>query len=323
MLRCLQLALNGLGHVRPNPMVGCVVVNNGQIVAEGFHQQHGGYHAERNAILHCKTPSLIEGGTLYVNLEPCSHQGLTPPCADIIVERKLKRVVVCNDDPNPLVSGRGYERLRNAGIDVVTHILEKEGRFLNRRFFTFMERRRPYIILKWAQTADGFMDIDRTTNPRGSYWITNPLLKQLAHRWRTEEAAILVGSETYLNDRPQLTARLWSGNQPLRLVYDRRGRLGNVEGFTILNQPSLTEAMDYLYGEKVQSLIVEGGRTLLDSFLSEGLWDEIRILKGAPCFGCGNPAPSLALQPARCESFDDNYVEYYYNTPCLTTPIVL
>ena len=313
MRRCLQLARNGLGYVRPNPMVGCVVVSDGEVVAEGFHRQHGGYHAERNAILDCSCSERIEGSTLYVNLEPCSHQGLTPPCADLIVERKVRRVVVCNDDPNPQVSGRGYEKLRSAGIEVVTHVLEQEGRFLNRRFFTFMEQRRPYIILKWAETADGLMDIDRGSDPQGSYWITNPLLKQLSHRWRTEEAAILVGSETYLNDRPQLTARLWHGNQPLRLVYDRRGRLGEVDGFTVLQQPTLSEAMEWLYQQKVQSLIVEGGRHLLDAFLAEGLWDEIRRLRGDQCLGKGMPAPSLTMTPDRTETFDNNQVECYYH----------
>lgn len=316
MRRCLQLAAHALGSARPNPMVGCVIVKYGEIISEGYHQFHGGYHAERNAILRCPDRSQIEGSTIYVNLEPCSHHGLTPPCADLIVECHPNRVVVCNDDPNPLVAGKGYEKLRQAGIQVDTHILENEGRFLNRRFFTFMEQKRPYVILKWAQTADGFMDIDRSTDPNGSYWITNHLLKQLSHQWRTQEAAIMVGSQTFLNDHPQLTARLWNGPQPQRFVLDRRLRTKSIlpDGFTLLHQHSVSDVLCHLFELKIQSVIVEGGRQILDAFLNEGLWDEIRLLQGTAIFHRGTPAPTLTPFPDRSDTFDGNTVNYYYRS---------
>ena len=307
MRRCLQLAANGLGRVRPNPLVGCVVVKDGKIVSEGFHQEYGHNHAERNALLH---EGDYHGATLYVNLEPCSHYGKTPPCADLVVEKGIGRVVCCNDDPNPLVAGNGFRKLEEAGIEVVRHVLEDDGRELNRRFFTFMERQRPYIILKWAETADGLMAPD-TDAP---YWITNTTLRQLTHRWRTEEHAILVGSGTYLADRPQLTARLWKGNDPQPIVLDRRGRLTDVPAHWLhLTSATVKEAMEELYRHNLQSVIVEGGRAILDTFLTEGLWDEIRLLRGSCCFGHGLAAPHIGLQPHHRERYGDNEVCYYYN----------
>ena len=298
MRRCLQLAACGLGRVRPNPMVGCVIVKDGRIVSEGFHQYHGGWHAERNAIL--KAESDLRGATLYVNLEPCSHQGLTPPCADLIVEKGIGRVVCCNDDPNPLVAGRGYAKLEAAGIEVVRHILEGEGRELNRRFFTFMEKRRPYIILKWAESADGFMAPSITENGKRktengkSYWLSSPIQTIESHRLRTEEAAILVGSQTYIDDRPQLTARLFGGRQPQPIVLDRRGYLTDVPDHWLhLRCASLGEVMQTLFERKIQSLIVEGGRQILDAFIREGLYDEVRIFRSQVLLGTGLPAPAI------------------------------
>lgn len=287
MRRCLQLAANGLGRVRPNPMVGCVVVKNGDIISEGYHQEYGKNHAERNALLRDID---FSGATLYVNLEPCSHYGKTPPCADLIVAKGISKVVCCNDDPNPLVAGRGFAKLEAAGIKVVRHILEDEGRELNRRFFTFMEKQRPYIILKWAQTADGFM---APTN-KGNYWISDSRQNRLNHRWRTEEAAILIGSQTYIDDKPQLTARHFCGQNPLPVVLDRRGRLNNVtNNWLHLQSPTLDEVMRTLYEKKIQSLIVEGGRQILDSFIAAGLYDEIRILQSPKQFGTGLAAPEI------------------------------
>ena len=311
MRRCLQLAACGLGRVRPNPMVGCVIVKDGCIVSEGFHQYHGGWHAERNAILrrsgHPRTDTAqaesdLRGATLYVNLEPCSHQGLTPPCADLIVEKGIGRVVCSNDDPNPLVSGRGYAKLEAAGIEVVRHILEDEGRELNRRFFTFFEKKRPYIILKWAESADGFMAPSwrsghpqtDTTESGKSYWLSSQSQTIESHRLRTEEAAILVGSQTYLDDRPQLTARLFGGRQPQPVVLDRRGRLTDVPDHWLhLCCPTLDEVMQVLFDRKIQSLIVEGGRHILDAFISEGLYDEVRIFRSQAVLGSGLPAPAI------------------------------
>ena len=326
MRRCLQLAANGLGRVRPNPLVGCVVVKDGRVISEGYHQAYGGNHAERNALLRVEALSTKPNSsllpptsdlTLYVNLEPCSHHGLTPPCADLIVERGIRRVVCCNDDPNPLVSGRGFAKLEAAGIEVVRHVLEDEGRELNRRFFTFFEKKRPYIILKWAETADGYMaplgENEEENGTQGlplatdatchkganalstkSYWISSENQNRLNHRWRTEEAAILVGSQTFIDDRPQLTARHFVGLQPLPVVLDRRGRLQDVpEHWLHLQCQSLQEAMGVLFERKIQSLIVEGGRRVLDAFIAEGLYDEVRILRGNARFGKGLPAPTI------------------------------
>ncbi len=305
MRRCFQLAVHGLGRTRPNPLIGCVIVRDGRVVSEGYHQCHGQWHAERNAILHCKEPQLLQGATLYVNLEPCAHQGHTPPCAPLVAESGVKRVVVSCDDPNPRVDGRGYDILRRAGIEVVRGVLQEEGRFLNRRFFTLMEQKRPYIILKWAQTEDGYMDIDRSDGLPHNYWITGVQAKQLSHRWRTEEAAILVGSQTYLNDRPQLTPRLYAGNASQRFVFDRRGRLATAAepsvvaqetlplGWTLLRHATVAQAMQALGDRQVQSLIVEGGRELLDAFLAAGLYDEIRCLVAPRLFRRGTLAPAL------------------------------
>ena len=289
MKRCLQLAANGLGYVRPNPMVGCVVVKEGQILAEGYHQRYGENHAERNALLSLSGDA-ARGATLYVNLEPCSHYGKTPPCADLIVERGISRVVCCNDDPNPLVAGRGFAKLEAAGITVLRHVMEKEGRDLNRRFFTFMEQRRPYVILKWAQSADGYM----APATQGPYWISNGQQTLVSHRLRTTEAAILVGSQTYLDDHPRLSARLLCGPQPLPVVVDRRGRLHDVPNHWLyLRCATPTDVLRELYDRQIQSLIVEGGRQMLDAFIAEGLYDEVFIFEGAGLLGDGLPAPPV------------------------------
>lgn len=288
MRRCLWLAGNGLGRVRPNPLVGCVVVKEGEVVSEGFHQKYGENHAERNALLRLDDET-ARGATLYVNLEPCSHYGHTPPCADLIINKGVRRVVCCNDDPNPQVAGRGFEKLEKAGIEVERHVLEEEGRWLNRRFFTYMEKRRPYIILKWAESADGYMAPDYKP-----YWISSPSQTRLSHKWRTEEASILVGSETYLEDRPQLTARLWAGNNPVPLVLDRRNRLTDVpENWLHLHNTTVADAVEEIYRAGLQSLIVEGGRKILDAFINDGLYDEIRIFKSPQTFGAGLKAPEV------------------------------
>ena len=287
MRRCLQLAANGLGRVRPNPLVGCVVVKDGQIVSEGYHQEYGHNHAERNAL---SREGDFRGATLYVNLEPCSHYGKTPPCADFIVEKGIKKVVCCNDDPNPLVAGNGFRKLEQAGIEVVHHVLEEEGREFNRRFFTFMEKKRPYVILKWAESSDGFM----APESKGKYWISNEFQTIVSHRMRCEEAAILVGSQTYIDDRPQLTARLFSGNQPQPIVLDRRGRLTEVPDHWLhLRCQTLDEVMQVLFEKKIQSLIVEGGRKILDAFIAAGLYDEIVVFRSHNEFGSGLAAPSI------------------------------
>ena len=335
--RCFALAENGIHYVAPNPMVGCVIVKNGEIVSEGFHQCCGQNHAERNAILRVADKSCFEGSTLYVNLEPCSHHGKTPPCADLIAQYPFKRVVVCNLDPNPLVAGRGIEKIRNAGIEVTIGILEEEGRFLNRRFFTYIEKQRPYIILKWAQTRDGFMDIYRSDSKQKSYWITNEKLKCEVHKWRTEEAAIMVGTQTVVNDNPQLTTRLWYGKNPLRIALDKTGRIPeqsfildgstptiiytenrnleskeNIEYVVIDFKNLLNEILADLWHRKIQSVIVEGGLKLLNTFITENVWDEARVLIGNKMFGKGLAAPLLNMVPNRINQADDDFVCHYY-----------
>lgn len=292
--RCFQLAANGLGHVSPNPLVGCVVVKEGRVVAEGFHQQYGSLHAERNALLRLLAlpdgPVLAQDATLYVNLEPCSHHGHTPPCADLVVQAGISRVVCSNDDPNPLVNGRGFDILQHAGIDVARGVLHHKGRWLNRRFFTFIEQHRPYVILKWAQSADGYM-APASNKP---YWLSQPWQSTLSHMWRTQEDAILIGSQTFIDDAPQLTARRFSGRNPRPVVLDRRGRLSNVPDHWLhLRSTSLRDVLDHLYHLNLQSVIVEGGRQVLDAFLAEGLYDEVRVVQCPSLLGSGLRAPSL------------------------------
>ena len=317
------MAANGLGRVRPNPLVGCVVVKDGRIISEGYHQEYGHNHAERNALLRMLPTTHYPLSTLYVNLEPCSHHGKTPPCADLIIEKGIKRVVCCNDDPNPLVAGNGFRKLEEAGIEVVRHVLEEEGRELNRRFFTFMEQKRPYVILKWAESADGFM---APATP-GPYWLSTQEQNRLNHRWRTEEAAILVGSETYLQDHPSLTPRHYLGPAPQPIVLDRRGRVTffsqselkeqkessnssfgsdcNKKNCLVLHCQTIPEVLQELYERKLQSVIVEGGRKILDAFITSGLYDEVRILRSPQHLGNGLPAPAIPpIAPNRLTIID-------------------
>lgn len=291
MKRCLELAANGLGSVQPNPMVGAVIVVDGRIIGEGWHHRYGGPHAEVNALRSVKQPELLTQATLYVNLEPCSHFGKTPPCCDALIRHHIPRVVIGTVDSNPKVSGEGIRRMREAGIEVVTGVLADECRQLNKRFFTFHEQHRPYVILKWAQTADGFMDIDRRQGHAHEYWITNQELKVLTHKWRSEEDAILIGYNTLQNDHPQLTTREYTGKNPQRFVMAREGT-PLPDGFTLLAD-NVRKALQQLYEKQIQSVIVEGGRKTLDKFLQSGLWDEARVLTGNKTFGAGLPAPVL------------------------------
>lgn len=308
MRRCLQLAANGLGRVRPNPLVGCVIVKDGIIISEGYHQEYGHNHAERNALLRPPFTSHLPPLTLYVNLEPCSHYGKTPPCADLIIEKGIRRVVCCNDDPNPLVAGNGFRKLEAAGIEVVRHVLEEEGRELNRRFFTFMEKQRPYVILKWAESKDGFMapEGERLKVKGERYWLSTQRQNRLNHRWRTEEAAILVGSETFLQDFPTLTPRHYLGPAPQPVVLDRRNRLTNVPSHWLhLHTQTIAKTLQAFYKHKLQSVIVEGGRKILDAFIESGLYDEVRILRSPQTLGSGLPAPEIpSIAPNRLTIID-------------------
>jgi len=312
----LDLAQRGKGHTAPNPMVGAVLVSNDRIIGEGWHHFYGGDHAEVNCLKNVTEADkhLVPESTMYVNLEPCAHFGITPPCAARLVAEKLKKVVIANKDPFEKVRGEGVKILKEGGIEVQTGVLEKEGLWVNRRFFCFHEHKRPYIILKWAQTEDGFM----APADRSPVQITGTQSQQLVHKWRTEESAIMVGATTALNDNPQLTARLWEGRQPLRIVLDRKLQLphthhlfdksaatwiinelketleGNVHSVQLIfDHTLLTQLMHRLYDAKILSLIVEGGPFSLNSFIKKGLWDEARIFTGNVAIEDGIMAPAL------------------------------
>jgi diaminohydroxyphosphoribosylaminopyrimidine deaminase/5-amino-6-(5-phosphoribosylamino)uracil reductase len=317
MERALQLAALGLGSVQPNPMVGAVIVHQGRIIGEGWHQKHGGAHAEVFAINSVQNKELLKEATLYVTLEPCSHFGKTPPCADLVVRMQIPRAVIGNIDPNEQVNGTGIRKLQECGIETVTGVLAAQCSWLNRRFFTFHAQKRPYIILKWAETADGYMDVERRAGqPVENYWITCEALRLLNHKWRSEEDAILVGYNTFLNDRPQLTNRLYAGKSPKRYImtqnFDKEDAALKAAGFEALPE-SLNEALALLFEAKVQSLIVEGGKTTLERFIRAGLWDEMRVLQGNICWGKGVAAPA---KPACCPDtvyIENNRVSIFYN----------
>lgn len=312
MRRCLQLAQLGLGNVQPNPMVGAVVVHNNKIIGEGYHQQYGQPHAEVNAIQSVTDKNLLKDSTIYVSLEPCSHFGKTPPCADLIIDCQIPRVVVGATDPNSKVNGQGILKLRNAGIEVITNVLDAECQFLNRRFFTYHQKKRPYIILKWAQSVDNYMDIDRSEGNR-SYWLTNTELKVITHKWRSEEQAILIGYNTLINDNPQLTTREYPGKDPTKYVMTDLKRANTIPAkFNPLSN-NISDALTQLYNDKIQSVIVEGGRKTLDLFIQSGLWDEARVLTGDLKLGKGTPAPKLAQPIAQTYSIHNNLIQYYYN----------
>lgn len=308
MSRCLQLASLGLGSVQPNPMVGAVIVHDDRIIGEGWHRQYGQPHAEVNAMASVKDQSLLKQSTIYVNLEPCSHFGKTPPCADAIIQCGIPRVVVGTVDSHDKVNGTGIQKLQNAGVEVVTNVLPEQCRELNRRFFTFHEKHRPYIILKWAMTADGFMDIDRSNQAPASYWITNAELNSINHQWRSEEDAILVGYSTYKNDHPQLTTRNFPGKNPRRFMMSRDANI-QVPDFQILPE-NINEALQMLAVEKIQSVIVEGGRKTLERFIQADLWDEARILIGSQQWHSGMKAPLIGGVTVKEEIINHNIIRY-------------
>lgn len=283
MQRCLAIARNGLGRVAPNPMVGAVLAYGSSVLSEGYHRGYGLPHAEVEAIGKVKRKDLLPDCTLYVSLEPCCHVGKTPPCTELIIASKIPRVVVATADPFPKVNGSGIQRLREAGVEVTVGVLERQAREQNRRFFTFYEKKRPYIILKWAQSADGFMDACRTASEPPEK-ISGAPAHRLSHKWRTEEQAIMVGANTALMDNPRLTARLWCGQNPTRVVYDENSQLPRTLNLFSNEAPTLSLAsgsisrwMPELYQRSIQSLMVEGGAKLLQRFIAAGLWDEARI----------------------------------------------
>lgn len=299
MRRCIQLARNGRCGAPPNPMVGAVIVHQGGIIGEGYHAKCGQAHAEVNAIRSVRRPELLPEATLYVSLEPCAHYGKTPPCADLIVEKGIKRIVIGCQDPFPKVDGRGIEKLRQAGREVVVGVLEAECRELIRRFIIFHTRKRPYITLKWAQSADGYIDRRRGENET-PVRLSNACTQMLVHKQRAEHTAIMVGTDTARMDNPHLDVRVWAGPQPVRVVVDSKHRL--TAGLHLFDgsQPTLTydtqnlfDILADLYSRGLQSLLVEGGAKLLQSFMDAGLWDEIVVEEAPVCLGDGVEAPVL------------------------------
>lgn len=315
MKRAMQLASRGLGHVSPNPMVGCVIVKDGEIIGEGYHQVYGEAHAEVNAVNACADRSMVEGAIVYVTLEPCSHTGKTPPCADMLVSLMPEKVVIANVDPNPKVAGRGIEKLRAVGIEVLTGVLEKEGEELNKRFFTAMREQRPYVMLKWAETGDGFIARENYD----SKWISNTSSRALVHQWRADEDGIMVGKNTALYDNPRLNVREAEGNDPVRVVIDRNLELPNDLHLFDHSQPTIcynamkSETIDQvvyvqvdfedniipqlyhdLFQRGIYSLIIEGGTALLQSVLEQSACDEIkRFVAPHNLFHTGIPAPKI------------------------------
>lgn len=319
--RCIELAQNGLGTTYPNPMVGSVIVYEGQIIGEGWHKKAGEPHAEVNAVNSVKDKSLLKKATIYVSLEPCSHFGKTPPCCDLIIANEIPNVVVGTVDPNEKVAGKGILKLIEAGANVTVGVLEDECNELNKRFFTFHQKKRPYVILKWAESQDGFLAPEKVSNQdRKPVWITNQYSRQLVHKWRTEEQAILVGTQTVVDDNPKLNSRDWDGNNPTRVVIDRNNRIDQ-DSFifddtvkTIIfssekeksptkntqfevidfSKNIVPQILDVLYQNQIQSVIIEGGRQTLQSFIDENLWDEARIFIGKTSFEKGTKAPNIS-----------------------------
>lgn len=333
MRRCFELARLGAGSVSPNPMVGSVIVYNGDVIGEGWHRKYGQAHAEVNAVASVKDKSLLKNSTIYVALEPCCHWGKTPPCAKLIIESGIRRCVIANTDPNPKVSGGGIRLLKEAGIDVVTGVLESEGAFLNRRFFTNQNEKRPYVILKYAETADGFIA------PEGKgAWISNDALRVWVHRQRSEEDAIMVGYHTAMQDNPQLNVRYYGGRNPKRIVFDKELSLpaqmhlkDNSQDTYIFNfkkdfkdgrntyirlernSEVVKSMLNYLYEQKICSLVVEGGRKTLDMFLQSDLWDEANVITGTTNFNVGIPSPIIPIKAAKVETIGNNTLRTYFN----------
>ena len=337
MQRCLQLAACGAREVAPNPMVGAVLVKNGKVIGEGFHLRYGEPHAEPNAIASVQDEASLRECTLYVNLEPCSHYGKTPPCAELIIKKGIPRVVVGMLDPNPMVAGRGVTMLRNAGVDVVVGVLEHECRELNKRFICYHEQHRPYIILKWAQSADGYIDRNRTDRSEPVAVLSSSFTKQLVHKMRAENMAILVGTRTAMLDNPGLRTTRWSGNNPVRIVLDRTGKLpsdskpfdgkartivftekqdyGHYENTDIccvdFTHQLWEQIMSELYQQKLHSIIIEGGSMILNDLLTKNLWDEIQVETSPKYLGSGVKAPLFCASMTKEECYDGHILRHY------------
>ncbi|MBK5214096.1 MAG: bifunctional diaminohydroxyphosphoribosylaminopyrimidine deaminase/5-amino-6-(5-phosphoribosylamino)uracil reductase RibD [Flavobacteriaceae bacterium] len=346
MLRCIQLAKNGLGTTYPNPLVGSVIVHNNKIIGEGWHYKAGLPHAEVNAIGSVENKALLKEATIYMSLEPCSHFGKTPPCADLIVASEIKKVIVGSLDPNPKVAGRGIKKLMEAGCEVIVGVLNNECDELNKRFFTFHTKKRPYIFLKWAQTTDGFIaPKNETRKETEPLWITNEYSRQLVHKMRAEEQAILVGTTTVFQDNPSLTVRQWAGDNPIRIVIDRSLKLpkdysvydGSAKTIVFNEKETITsekidfekidfseaipqQICDALFRRNIQSLIIEGGAKTLQTFIDANFWDEAFVFNGNNYFGEGIKAPIFkgeiifeAIPALRQEKIKDDTLRNFKN----------
>ena len=335
--RCLEISKQGIGTTRPNPSVGAVLVVDDKIIGEGFTSPYGGNHAEVNAISSVKNDVDLKKATMYVTLEPCSHYGKTPPCADLIVKSGIKKVVIGCLDVNEIVAGKGIERLQNEGCEVVVGVLEKECKAHHKRFFTFHSKKRPYIILKWAQTQDGFI-APKNRVKQAPVWITQKVSRQLVHKWRGEEHSILVGTTTILDDNPSLDVRSWRGENPLRIVIDKDLKIpkdlkvydDSVKTIFInqkvttsnenlffekinFSKPIAHQICQVLFKHKVQSLIVEGGTKTIQTFIDENLWDEARVFSGLVKFNEGTKAPKLDVPFLNEENLTGDSLKTYIN----------
>lgn len=339
MRRCLELAGRAEGNTSPNPMVGAVVVHDGKIIGEGYHLKAGTAHAEVHVLNAVTDRSLLPQSVLYVSLEPCSHHGRTPPCADLIIESGIRKVIVGTTDTSTKVAGKGIAKMREAGINVITGVEEKECRAINKRFFTWHEKKRPYVILKWARSSDGFIDLLRKPgDPAETHWITGMTERILVHKWRAAEDAVLAGGGTVRADDPQLNVRYWRGKDPLRVIISRSGNIDphskvlcGTQGailFTCnrkLNMPGARiikidykddftgDILNILHEMGVQSVFVEGGAFIISSFLGSGLWDEARCFTGAVSFGGGVPDPFPAMIPDTTFRFAGSTLEMTFN----------
>jgi len=334
MHRCIELALKGIRKVAPNPMVGCVIVHDGKIIGEGYHEAYGEAHAEVNAINQISDKKLLKQAKLYVSLEPCNHHGKTKPCSDLILKHEIPEVIIGVKDPNPKVGGKGIEKLENAGVKVKVNVLETLCFEVNKRFFTFFQKKRPYVILKWAQTRDGYLDKIRDEKEQKINWISAPETQTIVHKWRSEEQSILVGRNTIINDNPSLTVREYGGRNPIRIVVDsqlqisgslniyskeavtlvfnriKNEKTNNIE-YIKIKETSTKNILEKLYERGIQSVFVEGGSRTLQYFIIDNAWDEARVIVGQNTFNEGYKAPVINRIPIHTITFGKDTIHYF------------
>ncbi len=338
MKRCLQLAVQARAFVGHNPMVGAVIVHNDKIIGEGYHRQFGKEHAEVMAIQSVKDKNLLSDSSIYVSLEPCAHVGKTPPCADLIIKHKIPRVYIACKDSFSLVSGKGIKKLKKTCQVVKVGILEKEAIALNRSFFNYQEKQRPFIILKWAESLDSFIDVERAANHKGSFQISNLESKFYNHYWRAEESAILIGKQTALIDNPKLSVRKVEGNNPIRMVIDKnlaipssnhlfdqsqetwifnsiQTKMEGINHYVKLDftRDIISQMMDYCFNQNIKSIIIEGGKTTIEGFIKAKVWDEIRVFKSDSLLNRGLEAPNIiGMEPSEIKSIGNNKIYLFH-----------